>query len=343
VTLDGEISVKGGKGGNGGPIGNPGNGGTGGNAGPGVNTGRRGGDGGSAGGALSTLGFTGGRGGNGGFGGSVLIQAPVWSIGGIIHREGGQAGEGGPGVPAGRGQGALGGSPDGIEGMDSMQFPDGADGVDGSEGRITLVLNGIQWEISEPLECIGSFTEELDEATTLSGVRLCGGNCLSRSVSLDPEMDYEMSFNYRWLTPVGTLEVRLAGEIIYSAAAPASLDGEFQFAHVITDPSMFFGELEVCLVPEGPAMLQLANFVFRSVPNLPPVITLRLTTAQGPVEFSWPSVTGRSYQLQVRSSLSVGDWTNLGPSLQGTGAALATTAPVTPGQPEAYYRVVISQ
>jgi hypothetical protein len=228
-----------------------------------------------------------------------------------------------------------------------MIFPDGADGVDGQEGRVLFVIAGVEWEVGEPLGCIEPFIEEVGE-TTLQGVQLCGGNCLSRSVLTTVDTSYELSFDYRWLTTVGTLQARVGGQLMISRQAPASVSGQFEFARVlVTDPSIingFFQELELCLVPAGPAMVQVANVIFRPAPstNESPEITVRAVSGQTSVGFSWSSLSGKSYQLQMRSSLTGGSWTNLGPLLNGTGGALTTTAPIVAGQPEGYFRVVIS-
>lgn len=348
VTMDGEISVKGGTGGDGGTIGDPGNGGLGGDAGPNDNPAKHGGNGGNGGGPFSTGGFTGGKGGWGGAGGTVLIQGSGWSIGGIIHLDGGFGGQGGPGVPAGRGQGADGGSPGGNPGTDSMLFPDGADGQEGPDGTVYFVLGGVQWEVGEPLECIEGFTESADGGATLSGIQMCGGNCLSRYVSTDPAMAYELTLDYRWLSTMGTLEFRLGGELFNVIAAPEVLTDQFEPARIlITDTNLldnFFQELQICLEPDGPALVQVANIFFRPVPrtNTPPIISIHRGQTNGSVEFTWQSSLGTDYRLQVRTSLTAGSWSNTGPLLPGTGANMTTTSTVPAGQPETYYRIVAS-
>jgi hypothetical protein len=192
------------------------------------------------------------------------------------------------------------------------------------------------------------FAEVLDDQTTLRGVKLCGGNCLSSFVTTNPDQTYELSFFYRWLTTVGTLELRLGGQLIHRLGAPDSLSDDFQSARVlVTDPallSQFRQALEVCLVPEGPARVQVADLWFRQAPdaNPPPVIAIGLLGGPTPVELAWPSDPSRTYQVQARASLAAGEWINLGPALPGTGLTLTVAPGIEAGQPEGFYRVVVT-
>lgn len=188
------------------------------------------------------------------------------------------------------------------------------------------------------------FSETLDEATTLRGLRLCGGNCLSSFVTAITGQPHELRFDYRWLTTEGILEFRLGGQLIHSDPAPASPENQFQSARIrIVDPAILSNgiqKLEVCLVPAGPPRVQVANLAFRAETR--PVVSIRLVAGESPLEFTWLSVAGRRYQLQTRASLAAGNWTNVGAPIPGTGAALTTTATIDPGQKEGYYRLVVS-
>lgn len=125
-------------------------------------------------------------------------------------------------------------------------------------------------------------------------------------------------------------------------------EGRVLFAWIpVTDPDILnrgFQELRVCLLsPSAPAMAQIANLEWRPAPAAPPpVVSIRLVAGQSPLEFSWPSVAGHSCQIQTRLSLTSGDWANFGAPLTGTGETLTATATIPAGQPEAFYRVVVS-
>lgn len=49
------------------------------------------------------------------------------------------------------------------------------------------------------------------------------------------------------------------------------------------------------------------------------------------IEVSWPSQIGRTYQVQIKESLSGGTWKNSAPPLSGTGGDLLFKCPAAPG------------
>jgi hypothetical protein len=168
-------------------------------------------------------------------------------------------------------------------------------------------------------------------------------------VNTDSEFPFELRFEYRWLSTVGTLEFYLADRLVHRLDAPAVLSGDFQQASVIlSDPtlrSQSLQRLEVCVTPEGPAEVQLANLVFRTAPeaNIPsPVVSIRFFSGESKVELNWTSVVGQKYQLQVRASLTQGAWSDLGPPLSGTGSTLTPSPIIAVGQAQAFYRVLVS-
>ena len=57
--------------------------------------------------------------------------------------------------------------------------------------------------------------------------------------------------------------------------------------------------------------------------------------------FSWPTVTGQSYQLQYRDNLAVGTWTSLGGLVPGTGNPVIVTN-IPSASPQRFFRVVVS-
>ena len=62
--------------------------------------------------------------------------------------------------------------------------------------------------------------------------------------------------------------------------------------------------------------------------------TARLTTAT--------SVLGRTYQLQTRTDLTAGQWTDVGGSVPGDGNPITFDAPYDPDEPRRFYRVLIA-
>jgi hypothetical protein len=61
-------------------------------------------------------------------------------------------------------------------------------------------------------------------------------------------------------------------------------------------------------------------------------------STDGKLHLTWSSVAGKQYQLQFRSSLDAGDWTNLGDPQTAAGNALSTEGPLQPGT-SGFYRV----
>jgi hypothetical protein len=160
---------------------------------------------------------------------------------------------------------------------------------------------------------------------------------------------FELRFEYRWLTTVGAMQFTLGNRLVYRVAAPPVLNQSFTKASVIlTDPGLrnqFFQPLTVCVMPEGPAQVELANLVFRKAPeanNQGPVITAGASADGSSIGFSWTSATNQIYQLQTRDSLTEGTWSNVGAAMPGTGAALSATQPISRDQAQRYFRLSVT-
>jgi len=61
----------------------------------------------------------------------------------------------------------------------------------------------------------------------------------------------------------------------------------------------------------------------------------------GAITFSWSAVPGADYQVQYRTDLTHGDWTNLGNILTATNAT-ATASDPTAADRQRFYRVVLA-
>jgi hypothetical protein len=78
------------------------------------------------------------------------------------------------------------------------------------------------------------------------------------------------------------------------------------------------------------------QFTFEPPP--PPLVTIR--TSQ--VEICWNGKSNLTYQVQYRSNLTTNQWTALGNCVQGSGSVNCLTDPIAPGQPQRFYRVLLT-
>ena len=69
-----------------------------------------------------------------------------------------------------------------------------------------------------------------------------------------------------------------------------------------------------------------------------PLVTIRPSE----VEVCWNSISNLTYQVQYRSDLTANLWTPLGDDILSTGATSCIYDPVVVGQPQKFYRVVLS-
>jgi len=95
----------------------------------------------------------------------------------------------------------------------------------------------------------------------------------------------------------------------------------------------------------GPGTLFAVDYAFTfingtlTVVAVPQLNGLALNGSQ--FVFSWPTVTGQSYQLQYRDNLAVGTWTSLGGLVPGTGNPVIVTN-IPSASPQRFFRVVVS-
>lgn len=345
LRIEGQISLTGGDGGEGGPVGLPGDGGAGGDG--GNQPGGRGGDAGNPDGS----GPRGGDGGNGGSGGVLTMRATRQLVYTTKARlNGGQGGQPGAGRAAGAAKGGKGGSgnPPGRDGRPSGTLLPGATGTPGQEGIESIWIGftpGPYWQ--GPFVCSIPFTDTDALGVVRTGVEWCGGDCLSAWFNAGEGAPLELRFEHRWRTTTGTLVIRLGGQLLYRMDAPGVIPSGFsEVRAVFTDPALlspFLKPLEVCVEP-AEARIQIANFVLRRAPELaaPELAVVGSVTGADPIQFTWLSHGGQTYQLQVRSSLTAGSWESVGSPVAGTGES--KTATVTPPAPSAqvYYRLLAS-
>ena len=79
---------------------------------------------------------------------------------------------------------------------------------------------------------------------------------------------------------------------------------------------------------------QVTQFTFA----LPPVVTIRASQ----VEVCWNSKSNLTYQVQYRSDLATNLWTPLVNCVQGSGSVNCVHDPIAPGQPQRFYRVLLT-
>jgi hypothetical protein len=70
----------------------------------------------------------------------------------------------------------------------------------------------------------------------------------------------------------------------------------------------------------------------------PPLVTIR--TSQ--VEVCWNSKSNQTYQVQYRSALTTNFWTSLVDCIRSTNSTTCVSDPVVMGQPQRFYRVVLT-
>ena len=95
----------------------------------------------------------------------------------------------------------------------------------------------------------------------------------------------------------------------------------------------------------GPGTLFAVDYTFTFINGILTVVTVPqlngLALNGGQFVFSWPTVTGQSYQLQYRDNLAVGTWTSLGGLVPGTGNPVIVTN-IPSASPQRFFRVVVS-
>jgi hypothetical protein len=79
---------------------------------------------------------------------------------------------------------------------------------------------------------------------------------------------------------------------------------------------------------------QVTQFTFEP----PPLVTIRASQ----VEVCWNSISNLTYQVQYRSDLTTNVWTSLGSCIRSTNSTSCIFDPVVVGQPQKFYRVVLT-
>ncbi len=73
----------------------------------------------------------------------------------------------------------------------------------------------------------------------------------------------------------------------------------------------------------------------------PPFKITGVTALGNQLTLTWPTLAGKSYQVQFKTNLSNALWQGLGPPRLATGASLSTTETILPGiEPQRYYRII---
>ena len=78
--------------------------------------------------------------------------------------------------------------------------------------------------------------------------------------------------------------------------------------------------------------------VYQFTFEAPPVVTIQASQ----VEVCWNSQSNLTYQVQYRSDLTTNRWTSLVDCVQATGATSHVSDPIVAGQPQKFYRVVLT-
>jgi len=364
IDLEGTISLRGGNGGGGGGLGTNTDGGHGGNG----STVGRGGNGGDAGDAF-LLENPGGGGGNGGFGGNLLVQVSMaFTNFAKMDFSGGKGGKGGAGQPANAAEGGAGGSgaggaPSGQDGQPSAGIPDGVPGFGGAGGSLSVINSNWGTESPNGWQSFGNgiltfgFTDNIHTLilSSRNGPFSVVGQLNDPRFQFDPgagqaivetNEPVELQFAYTWLTTSGSVDVLLGGRVVLHLNAPAVLSSSFTQASVILTglPADASDELNLTfqLNTAGPAQFQLGDPSLQSLPQLPALSIWLSPANSNALNLSWFGTTNANYQMQSRTSLGRGAWTNLGSVVPGQGAVSTLALPVAPGDPTRFYRLMTS-
>jgi len=156
----------------------------------------------------------------------------------------------------------------------------------------------------------------------------------------------ELQFACRWLTTSGSVDVLLGGQVALHLNAPAVLSSNFTQASVILTglPAEASDELNLTfqLNTTGPAQFQLGDPSLQPLPQLP-ALSIGLSPANSnALSLSWFGTTNENYQVQSRTSLGSGAWTNLGSVVPGQRGVSTLALPVAPGDPARFYRLVMT-
>ena len=81
----------------------------------------------------------------------------------------------------------------------------------------------------------------------------------------------------------------------------------------------------------------MTQFTFES----PILVTIRPFQV-GQVQVCWNNDSSRTYQVQYRSDLTTNVWTSLVDCVRDTGFAICIYDPIVVGQPQRFYRVVLT-
>jgi hypothetical protein len=370
IDLEGTISLMAGDGGDGGDFGTPKDGGNGGNGGltSDGSLGGRGGNGGDA-SAAFLLENPGGGGGNGGFGGNFIVSVSVaFTNFAKLDFSGGKGGKGGSGQPGETGMGGTGGTggsgaASGLDGQPSADVPDGPPGIDGPAGSMSVMNPNWGTNFPNGWQTFGNgvltfgFTNNIHTlilsstkgpfsvAGQLSDPRLQFDSGADESI-VETNVPVELQFAYQWLTTTGSVDVLLGGRVVLHLNAPSVLSSSLTEATIILTglPAAPTDQLNLTfqLNTVGPAQFQLGEFSLQSLPQLPALTVASSPTNSTALTLSWFGTTNGNYQVQSRTSLVSGSWTNLGSVIPGQGTVSTVALPATPGDPTRFYRLIMT-
>jgi hypothetical protein len=369
IDLEGRISLRGGDGVNGGDLGTNSDGGDGGNGGrdPMGGIGGRGGNGGDAGDALLEQ-NPGGVGGNGGFGGNLFVRvSSAFTNFATMDFSGGAGGRGGAGQPAeaakgGAGGTGAGGAPNGQNGLPSAEIPEGQSG---SSANGSMSVNNFSWgtQASNGWQSFGhgiltfGFTNNIHTLVLSSthGPFSIVGQLSDPRFQFDPVAGQpivevgeplQLQFAYQWLSTSGSVDVLLGSQIVLHLNAPAVLSNGFtQVSLLLTGlPAEAGDELNLTfqLNTAGPDQFQLGSPTLQALPQVPALSIGPSQANPSALSLSWFGNTNENYQVQSRTSLGSGTWTNLDSVIPGQGAASTLALPVAPGDPARFFRLMVT-
>lgn len=164
----------------------------------------------------------------------------------------------------------------------------------------------------------------------------------SRELQADPQQSIQFPLQasggappYRWeLIPGSTLPTGASLRSDGMLQGIATETGEFHVGVRVRDSAPDFLDIEAGVTGTGIVRL----IVGTTVPVQPPVLTLIPTSAGERLAFSFPTVAGRSYQIQAADDLRA--WTTV-ETVTGAGATREFRVGSTPANIRRFYRVLM--
>jgi hypothetical protein len=310
-----------------------------------------------------------GVGGNGGFGGNLFLRvSSAFTNFATMDFSGGAGGRGGAGEPPEQGKGGhagagAGGAANGQDGLPSAGIPQGPSGSGGANGSMTV--NNFSWgtQASNGWQTFGDGILTFGVTNTIHTLTLSSSDGPFSIVGQlsDPRFQFDpvagqfivetgeplqLQFSYQWLSTSGSVDVLLGGQVVLHLDAPSvPSSGLTQVNLTLTGlPAMANDDLNLTfqLNTAGPDQFQLSSPSLVALPQVPAISVLSSATNSFTFSLNWYGNTNQNYQMQSRTSLVTGAWTNVGSAVPGQGAGSSLLLPIDRSGPARFFRLMVT-